>query len=219
MELEKNIQSFHNKGNSTFKAMLYIVAFLFLIRVLDIFVIQSDKWFGEQIVTKVVGIIIVFSYLKFKELPLNTIGLTKKQIKRSIFLGVTLILAALTIGYFTEYLYLFLAGKNPYIYFNPQQNTLLPTKIIPGSVMFAIILILGNIINSLMEEGLFRGLLMFGLREKLNLKTTILLQGILFGLWHIFWPLRDYFYSQTTLTECFVTCLVYCTISSIIGFA
>ena len=48
-----------------------------------------------------------------------------------------------------------------------------------------VICILGNIINVVAEEGLFRGLFLKALSEQWGFKTGNLVQALLFGFWHI----------------------------------
>jgi membrane protease YdiL (CAAX protease family) len=59
----------------------------------------------------------------------------------------------------------------------------------PG-VGFALWLLVGNLINSSMEEGLFRGIMLPHFRRRLSPWQANLLQGVIFGLWHLAWPIR-----------------------------
>ncbi len=85
--------------------VLYFIGFLFVVRCLDVFVIRSDQWFGEQVLTKIIGIIAVFSYLWFYRLPFRRIGFTRVQLRQGIFWGTTIILIALLAGYAGELLF------------------------------------------------------------------------------------------------------------------
>ncbi len=198
---------------------LYFVIFLFAVRCLDVFVIRSDQWFGEQVLTKVIGIIGVFSYLWLYRLPFHRIGFTSVQLRQGIFWGTTIILIALLAGYVSEWSFLFFSGQNPTFYLNPQGNSLIPEAVVTGSLTFAGILLAGNLVNSIMEESFFRGFLLWQLQEKFSVKQAIILQGLCFGIWHVFWPIRDYLTGQTDLSTCIGTCLVYGGISAVIGIA
>jgi membrane protease YdiL (CAAX protease family) len=51
-------------------------------------------------------------------------------------------------------------------------------------------MILGNVINAFMEEGLFRGVMVRLFRVKLSPWRANVLQAFLFGLWHLPWVLK-----------------------------
>ncbi|MDI3299697.1 MAG: CPBP family intramembrane metalloprotease [Bacillota bacterium] len=53
-------------------------------------------------------------------------------------------------------------------------------------------LLLGNVVNSFLEEGLFRGVLMTQLGRVVGPVGANLLQAGLFGVWHVVWPLREF---------------------------
>ncbi len=207
------------QNNASFLKALYFIIFLFFVRFLDVFLIRSDEWFGEQVLTKIVGIICVFLYLQIYRLPFRTIGLTNHQLRKGIFWGTAIILIALIAGYTSEWLFLFLSKQNPKLYINPQGNSLIPETIVSGSFTYAAILIAGNIINSLMEESFFRGFLLFQFQKKFSIKQSIIIQGIFFGMWHIFWPIRDFLTGKTDVSTFIAICLIYCSISTIIGIA
>ncbi len=84
---------------------LYFICFLFVVRCLDVFVIRSDQWFGEQVLTKIIGIIAVFLYLWFYRWSFRRIGFTRIQLWQSIFWGTTIILMVLLAGYAGELLF------------------------------------------------------------------------------------------------------------------
>ncbi|PID61099.1 MAG: hypothetical protein CSB44_08515 [Gammaproteobacteria bacterium] len=198
---------------------VYFTLLLFLVRFVDVFYLRSDEWFGEQVVTKVAGIICILLYLWFHRLPLRSIGLNRFRLQEALFWGTAIILLALAAGYFSEWLFLLLVGQGPTFHVNPQGNSLVPDVPVYGSLGFAAILLAGNVVNSLMEEGFFRGFLLFQLEGRVSVRVAVLVQAVLFGLWHLFWPVRDFLTGQTDLLTCVVTCLVYGSISTVIGIA
>jgi membrane protease YdiL (CAAX protease family) len=50
-----------------------------------------------------------------------------------------------------------------------------------------------------MEEGLFRGIMLTHFRRRLSPWRANLLQGVLFGLWHLAWPIWRLAYGQADL--------------------
>jgi len=63
-------------------------------------------------------------------------------------------------------------------------------RLINLDVLFIAWIIVTNVINSFMEEGLFRGLMMRQFMTSLSFFKANLMQSILFGVWHIIWPLK-----------------------------
>lgn len=66
---------------------------------------------------------------------------------------------------------------------------------------FLLILIcfLGNIINVIMEEGVFRGLFLKPTEEKLLFLKSCIFSSVLFGFWHILQPLRNFLIAYNRL--------------------
>jgi membrane protease YdiL (CAAX protease family) len=65
-----------------------------------------------------------------------------------------------------------------------------PKAGVTGGFMFVLWMIFCNIINSFMEEGLFRGVMSRLFRVKLSFSQTNVLQAFLFGIWHLPWVLK-----------------------------
>lgn len=65
-----------------------------------------------------------------------------------------------------------------------------PKTGLAGGVMFAGWLVFGNIVNSFMEEGLFRGLMLRQFMTCLPAWRANLAQAALFSVWHLVWPLK-----------------------------
>jgi membrane protease YdiL (CAAX protease family) len=67
-----------------------------------------------------------------------------------------------------------------------------PKAGVRGGLLFVLWMILGNVINSFMEEGLFRGVMIRLFRVKLSSGWANALQAFLFALWHLPWVLKWY---------------------------
>jgi membrane protease YdiL (CAAX protease family) len=67
-----------------------------------------------------------------------------------------------------------------------------PKAGVTGGVLFALWLVAGNFINSFMEEGLFRGVMLNLNRVKLSIAKSNWLQAFLFGTWHLVWVIKWY---------------------------
>ena len=205
--------------NHPVEIALVLVSVIFLFKILDVFLFRSDELLGEQFLTKGVGIGVIFAYVWHVKGSLRSIGLHAKDWKVSVILGLLIMTAGLIMGYGTEWLYLYWSKTEPRILFAAQGNTLIPEDFATGGLGFALVLLTGNIINSFMEEGLFRGLLITHLGSRMSLIKANLAQAALFGLWHIVWPIRDYLDGKTDLVEALVISVGFTIVSGLIGFA
>ncbi|MFZ5911243.1 MAG: CPBP family intramembrane glutamic endopeptidase [Chloroflexota bacterium] len=196
-----------------------LVVSLFLLRAIDVFIVRSDEWFGEQVLTKVAGVILIFAYVWFARGNLAGIGLHSRNWLIFILLGLCITMVGLFIGYGVEWLYLSNKGLSPRLLVEPQGNTLIPEYVTTGGIFFAFTLLGGNIINSFFEEGLFRGILITHLGSRMSLAKANAIQSSLFGIWHIAWPLRDFVDGRTTLMAALWTSIGYVLLSGLIGFA
>jgi len=199
-------------------ACSFIFSF-FLLRILDVFVIRSDELYGEQVLTKVVGLILIFAYTWSVKGTLASIGLHAKDWNSSILIGFSLMAIGLVAGYGVEWFFLYSTGLNPEIFIEAQGNTLIPEYVATGGLFFTITLLVGNIINSFMEESFFRGILITHLGSRMSLTRANLIQAGIFGIWHIIWPLRDYLDGHITLMTTVITSVGYILLSGLIGFA
>jgi membrane protease YdiL (CAAX protease family) len=67
-----------------------------------------------------------------------------------------------------------------------------PKTGLAGGSAFAALLIVGNVVNSFMEEGLFRGIMLTHFLRRWRFGAANLLQAALFAAWHLVWPLKAY---------------------------
>jgi len=196
-----------------------LVFSLFLLRIVDVFIIRSDELFGEQVLTKVVGLILIFTYVWFVKGNLTGVGFHSRNWIFCLLLGMCIMVVGLFIGYGVEWLYLYGKGLAPSILVEPQGNTIAPEYATSNGVHFTLTLLGGNIINSFVEEGLFRGILITHLGSRMSLIKANIIQAILFGIWHIVWPLRDFADGRTTLLAALWTSAGYILLAGLIGYA
>ena len=99
-------------------------------------------------------------------------------------------------SYFFEYLYLTLKGLDTTFVITPMSNTLDTEFAVQGGFLFGLWLIFGNLMSSLIGEGLFRGVMMTHFSMRLSFWKANLLLVFLFGLWYIIWPIKSYTLGQ-----------------------
>ncbi len=165
---------------------LGLLAIALLFRLNDIFVLRLDELLGEIILSKALGFTLVVIFLWLAGLRLRDIGLHTSGLAPSLFIGASIALLALLVGYAIELLVL--SGSHATLQF----AAIDPKAGVSGGVLFALFLVLGNFVNSFMEEGLFRGVMIPLFRTRLSFWGAVWLQAILFGAWHLPWALKWY---------------------------
>ena len=165
---------------------LVLMAIALVFRLIDIFVLRLDERLGEIILSKALGFALVVIFLWLAGRKLRDIGLHSKGLVPSLLIGASVALVALVVGYATELLVL--SGSTPTLQF----AAIDPKAGVSGGLLFALWLVLGNFVNSFMEEGLFRGVMMPLFCTRLTFWQTNWLQALLFGAWHLPWALKWY---------------------------
>lgn len=163
---------------------LLLIALFF--RLIDIFVLRLDDKWGEIILSKVLGFVLVILFVTISGLGLKSIGLHAESLLKSLLIGAVITIFAMFLGYLSEYIFLYLKGMNPTIFF----DAIDPKTGASGGFRFGLWLLFGNIINSFMEEGLFRGVLLGLFTTQLSVIKANWFQAFLFGGWHLPWVLK-----------------------------
>jgi membrane protease YdiL (CAAX protease family) len=76
-----------------------------------------------------------------------------------------------------------------------------PKTGLSGGLTFGLWLLVANLVNSAMEEGLFRGAMIRHFLLRFSGWGAILFQASLFALWHLSWPIRHLLDGTATLGE------------------
>jgi membrane protease YdiL (CAAX protease family) len=192
---------------------------VFVLRIVDVFLLRSDEVFRVQVLTKVLGLILIVVYVWKVKGSLRSIGLHPSHWKFNVVLGLLTMTVGLLVGYGAEWLYLTASGAGPELYVAAEGHTLIPEDAATGGVFFALTLLMGNVINSFMEEGLFRGILLTHLGSRMSVWKANFVQAVIFGVWHIVWPLRDYLDGKTSLNAAVGISAGYVLLAGMIGFS
>ena len=181
-----------NTKLKTILAVLIIYLLCFAFRAVEYFVIRTDQtFFGEAFIHKLIGIglligaVFAFHY-KFADIGFKT-GKTFFDILKGLAFGVGVFI----IAYGVEIIILIaqndLKGVELYVSaYSPNGNFGNRTDFI-----YFLICILGNVINVVMEEGIFRGLFQKMLSDKFKFIIAAIIASVLFGFWHIMSPIRS----------------------------
>jgi membrane protease YdiL (CAAX protease family) len=163
---------------------LLVIAFIF--KWVDTFVLRLDELLGEIILCKTLGFVLVIVFVWACGRRLQDIGLHGRRLGPSLFIGILVTVIGLVVSYTAEFVVQL--PKQPVIHF----EAIDPKAGVTGGFLFVLWMILGNIMNSFMEEGLFRGVMIRLFRVKLSFSQSNVLQAFLFALWHLPWVLKWY---------------------------
>ena len=162
--------------------MFIAVGFKFV----DHFVLRLDELLGEIILSKSLGFLLVVLFVWLAGRTLKDIGLHSKSLGKSVFIGVIVTVIAFIVGYGVDYSVQLHSQAQPKFLFDAIDSK----AGVSGGWLFGAWLVFGNFINSFMEEGLFRGVMIRLFRVKLTFWRANWLQAFLFGIWHLPWVLK-----------------------------
>jgi membrane protease YdiL (CAAX protease family) len=168
--------------------ILLLIAFFF--KWVDTFVLRLDERLGEIILCKTLGFALVVLFVWAAGRSLRDIGLHSRGLGASLLIGAGVTVIALVVAYGTEFL--MQLGSQPAF----RIEAIDPKAGVQGGLLFLLWMILGNVVNAFMEEGLFRGVMVRLFRVKLPPWRANALQALLFGLWHLPWVLKWYLTGQ-----------------------
>lgn len=164
--------------------ILLLIALSF--RLIDIFVLRLDERLGEIILSKALGFCLVVGFVWVIGKQLSAIGFHGRRVGESLLIGTVITVLPLIIAYAVEWTVLQQMGQDPKFLL----AAIDPKAGVTGGWLFALWLVVGNFVNSFMEEGLFRGVLLNLNRIRLSFAKANWLQAGLFGAWHLVWVVK-----------------------------
>lgn len=167
---------------------IVLMSIALLFRLIDIFVLRLDERWGEIILSKSLGFCLVLLFVWAIDRKPDSIGFHGRRLGEGLLIGIVITILPFVVAYTVEVLVLQRMGQEPRLLF----SAIDPKAGVTGGLLFALWLVIGNFINSFMEEGLFRGV-MFNLhRIRLSIGKSNWLQALLFGTWHLVWVVKWY---------------------------
>lgn len=210
---------FIDTKKKTILTILVIYFLCFAFRAVEYFVIRTDQTFlGEAFIHKLIGIGILILAIRFFHYTFAEVGFKTGKAFYDILKGLAFGIGTFIIAYGVELIIVASRGelKDLELY--------VTAYAVNGNIghqtdfYFFIICILGNIINVLMEEGVFRGLFQKMLNNHFTFVIAAVIASLLFGIWHIMSPLRNYLDGEQSLGGFIAqSCLLIGT-SALVGF-
>ena len=191
---------FTERAKNPLSLCLLLYFTCFTVRMWEFLALRTDQSaLSENIVHKIFGIVIIFVCLKYLHARWRDIGFTSKNWLKNIGLGLVLGLCFYTVTLLIEFGFLYFSSAKPNILMKAGGFLLASTEQFVGVGIGSIIIF--NIFNVWMEEGLFRGLFEKLLRQKYKFAATIFISALLFGLWHVAMPIRSFLDGEFSLVQ------------------
>ena len=188
------------------------------VRFVEYFLIETDKTaIGENVLHKVVGIIILALVLKWVNLSWSDIGFQRNGFAGGILKGLLLGSACFTISYGLELAVFILQGNSAHLEIYISSFSLTGSQIKNTDFVFFLLCVLFNIINVWMEEGVFRGLFIRTLSETKPFMQANFIAAFLFGIWHIVMPIRSYIHGEMSFAAMVFMGIGYMILAGIMG--
>lgn len=197
--------------------LIYVLCFMF--RFLEYFLLRTDETFwGEAFIHKLAGILILFVAVKHWDLDFAEIGFTQNKILHRLSEGLAFGLLVFVPAYLVEVLIAITQGEFENLELYVSAYSVNGTIGSQTGLIFFVICIVGNVINVIMEEGIFRGLFQRILEKKYSFTATSVITACLFGLWHIMAPARSYYDGTMSFNGFVGNAILLVVTSSLVGF-
>lgn len=183
---------------------------LYAFRLMDSFFLRTDQGpIGELFTHKIIGITLLIAVVFFLRLKCTDIGFKWDMFPRGILIGIAIAAPAYITAYAAEILIAAIQDKSPSLRFYATAYNILGNTALDGGIWIILIVIIGNIINVTMENGIFSGV-MISVAEKRH--SFFIANGFyssfFFGLWHSIMPLRNYIDGNQSLTGAVLSALM-----------
>ena len=197
----------------------FIYVLCFACRGFEYFVLRTDQTFwGEAFLHKLIGIMILYVAAKLYGMGLTDIGFERNRAFHDLLKGLGFGSAVFVAAYLVEILILVVQNKFATVQIYVSAYTVDGNIGDQTALIFFVLCVIGNIINVIMEEGLFRGLFQKILEHRYSFIVSAILSSVLFGIWHIMAPIRSYCDGTLGVNGLLANIMMLTITSSIVGF-
>ena len=197
---------------------MIIFTFCLSVRFVEYFLIETDKTaIGENVLHKVVGIILLALALKKTDLTWRDIGFQKNGFVSGILKGLLLGSVCFAVSFGLELAISVLQGNPAHLEIYISSFSLTDSQMKNTDFVFFLLCVLFNIVNVWMEEGVFRGLFLKMLSETKPFMQSNFIAAFLFGIWHIVMPIRSYVNGEMSFAAMVLMGIGYIILAGIMG--
>ena len=207
------------KNKNILSSVLLIYFICFVLRLFEYFVLRTDlSVVGEALFHKLAGIGILFLFARLYQYKADEIGFSLEKCGLKLIYGLLFGLVCFAIAYFVEVLIVKSSGSYSGLKFYVTSYSVNGNLGNNTGFIFFVICIFGNIVNVVMEEGVFRGLFIRRLQEKFSYSSTAILSAVLFGFWHGVAPIRSFIDGESSVMGLCMNCLILILSSAVVGY-
>lgn len=208
-----------NKKQNPMVLVVSIFCVCFVFRFIEYMLIQTDRTIlGEAFLHKLAGIAVMIAVMKMLQIQKADIGFGSSKAGKSLLYGFLAGAAAFVVAYGTEIILLAAQGAGPVFKLYVSAYSMDGNIGERTGLGFFALCIAGNLINVIMEEGIFRGLFLKVLEKKYSFVAAAIVSSALFGLWHIMAPLRSYIEGNMQLSSLLMASLLQVLTTGLAGF-
>lgn len=207
------------KEDRVLSAIISIYVLCFIFRFMEYFLLRTDETFwGEAFIHKLIGIVILFTAVKHYNFKFAEIGFTQNKILYRLLEGLAFGFFVFVPAYLVEIVIAVMQGEFENLELCVSAYSVNGTIGNQTGFIFFVICIVGNMINVIMEEGIFRGLFQKILEKKYSFAVTSIITACLFGLWHIMAPARSCYDGTMSYKGFAANAILLVVTSSLVGF-
>ena len=167
---------------------------------------------------KLIGTAILFFAVRMQGFSWKEIGFVKENFTKYLLKGLAFGLGIFAIAYAAETLVVMAQGRFDSLQLYVSAYAVDENIGYQTGMVFFLICILGNIVNVIMEEGIFRGLFIWILEKKYHSISAAVISSVLFGLWHMVAPIRNYVDGTTSMGGMIANIIMLVVTSALVGF-
>lgn len=195
-----------NKKFPMFSSLILLI-FCSTLRIVEVFIYQFDENFVQTIYSGFLGLMIILLFSHYTKNRFSEIGLSSRRFADSLPMSSILVFSTLFLSYGSQYLFLHLNNMAPFMQLNNYTW-----------IQFILYVWVGHMIASLLEEGLFRGILLRGFMQNWSFLFSNCLQALLFTLWHLIALFKKYTINQINLNEVFFLSMMAGSLGLLMGY-
>ncbi len=207
------------KNKKILSSVLLIYLICFILRLIEYFLLRTDSTvIGEALFHKLAGIAVLILFARIYKYKADETGFSLDKCGIKLAAGLLFGVFCFAIAYFVEVMIVKASGSYIGLNFYVTSYSVSGNLGNQTGLLFFALCIFGNIVNVVMEEGVFRGLFIRRLQEKFSYSSTAIISAVLFGFWHGVAPVRSFIDGELSTFGLFMNCLILILSSAVVGY-
>lgn len=199
--------------------VLAVYVICYGLRLWEYFGIRTDQTIiGEAFIHKILGILLLVIVMRQLKYKWADIGIKKEGCIRFTGYGLLSGIGAFIIGYTIEIIFCITQNNFSGLRFYVSSYAVDTNIAMSQGWIFLLICLLGNVLNVMMEESVFRGLFQKMFMSRYSFVVSAVFCSVLFGLWHVIGPIRNYIDGTSSFGAAMANVMILFVSSGLIGF-